>query len=242
MAVNADGPGTTARTAIPPRPARASTREFVAEYIRERIFNGDYPAYSRVPQDEVAAAVGMSRIPVREALVALEAEGYIATPTNQGAFVNPLSGYDIRCQFELRGVAIGIAARRAAQLENGALTNRLQTIFRSMSRTDDADEFKQLTIEFHGNIMAVGGSPRLSAASSRFHNIVPGNFYAVVPGAIQVSRAGYRVELKAQRTRNLELAMSAAVAASLARADCLIKLLADRGLLADDAEPASMSS
>src|SRR5262245_48670670 len=69
------------------RSGRSSTRDFVSDYIRERIFTGDYPPYSRIPQDEVAAAVGMSRIPVREALVSLEAEGYVSMPTNRGAFV-----------------------------------------------------------------------------------------------------------------------------------------------------------
>jgi DNA-binding GntR family transcriptional regulator len=230
-------PATTGVVAEVGASARVSTRDFVADYIRERIFAGDYPPYSRVPQDEVAAAVGMSRIPVREALVTLEGEGYVAMPTNRGAFVVPYSAYDLRCQFELRGFTLGLAARRAAGLETGnaELVAALTGLTRDMRRETDPDAFPLLTKRFYELIMDAGGSPRLRSALSRMHNIVPGNFYAVVPGAMDVARAGYREEVRAQKARDPELALSAAVAVSLAHGEALIRLLAERGqLVADD--------
>lgn len=217
----------------PPPGARTSTREYVADYIRRRIFAGDYPAHARIPQDEVAAAVGMSRIPVREALVALEAEGLVAAPINQGAFVNPFTRYDIRCHFELRGFTHGLAARRAAELAPAILIRELRETGRLLAATADPAEFLALTGQFYAQIHAVGGSPRLSAALARLHNLVPGNFYAEVPGSMVMARRMMRVELKAQRVGDPVLAMSSAVATGLAHADCLIDMLAARGRLAD---------
>src|SRR5216683_694167 len=168
-----------------------SASEDAADHIREQIFTGAYPPYSRVPQDVVAAALGISRIPVREALVALEGEGFVTMPTNRGAFVNPFSAYDIRSHFELRGYTLGLAARRCAQLENSDLVSRLEPLYRAMRATDNPEEFYQVTAAFYLAISEYGASPRITAALSRIHNIVPGNFYAVVPGSIAAARRGY---------------------------------------------------
>ena len=214
--------------------ARSSTRDFVADYIRERIFEGDYPPYSRIPQDEVAAAVGMSRIPVREALVSLEAEGYVSMPTNRGAFVVPYSAYDLRCAFELRGFVTGMAARRAASRDNTELVKALDAIVAELRKAVDPDAFIPLTSRFHDLLFEAGGSPRLVAAQRRMHNIVPGNFYAVVPGTMDAARIGYREEVKAQRDRDPERALTAAIEASVAQGDCLIRLLDERGQLVPD--------
>jgi DNA-binding GntR family transcriptional regulator len=211
-----------------------STREFVAEYIRERIFRGDYPPHSRIPQDEVAAAVGMSRIPVREALVTLEAEGYVAMPTNQGAFVNPLSEFDIRSQFELRGFTRGLAARRAAGIGSPSTAAALRRTYTELARTEDADVFRRLTAEFLGYILESGGSPRLNAALARLRNIVPGNFYTVVPGSMAVGRKACKRELDAQLKKDPDAAMRASVAGSLAHSEVLIAMLRERGQLIED--------
>jgi len=213
-----------------------SASEDAADHIREQIFTGAYPPYSRVPQDVVAAALGISRIPVREALVALEGEGFVTMPTNRGAFVNPFSAYDIRSHFELRGYTLGLAARRCAQLENSDLVSRLEPLYRAMRATDNPEEFYQVTAAFYLAISEYGASPRITAALSRIHNIVPGNFYAVVPGSIAAARRGYGAEVRAQRERDPKLAIEAAVKASLAQGECLIKLLAERGQLVDDTE------
>jgi DNA-binding GntR family transcriptional regulator len=218
--------------------ARPSTREYVASYIRERIFSGEFPPRSRVPQDEIAAAVGMSRIPVREALVALEAEGYVTMPTNRGAFVQPFSAVDLLAQFELRGYAFGLAARRAASSSNEALIETLTAIERAARETHNAGDFLPLMRRFNEAIVHAGASPRLHSALSRFRNVVPGNFYAVVPGAVEAARSGLRAEVRAQRRRDPELALRSSVASSLAQGRALIAFLDERGQLSPDDESA----
>jgi len=76
--------------------ARRGSGDQAASYIRRLIFDGDLRPGERVPQDEVARVLGMSRIPVREALIALEREGWVTIELHRGAFVNAISQDTVR--------------------------------------------------------------------------------------------------------------------------------------------------
>ncbi|MCJ2072241.1 GntR family transcriptional regulator [Methylobacterium sp. J-030] len=71
--------------------------------IRQRILDGHYPAGSQLRQDGLAAEFGASRIPVREALFQLEAEGLVRIHPHRGAMVAPLSPAEAAEALELRG-------------------------------------------------------------------------------------------------------------------------------------------
>ena len=72
--------------------------------IRRRILDGRYPAGSQLRQDGLATEFGASRIPVREALFQLEAEGLVRIHPHRGATVAPLSPADAAEALELRAV------------------------------------------------------------------------------------------------------------------------------------------
>ncbi|MGU3667525.1 GntR family transcriptional regulator [Methylobacterium sp. A49B] len=72
--------------------------------IRRRVLDGRYPAGSQLRQDALAAEFGASRIPVREALFQLEAEGLVRIHPHRGAMVAPLSPADAAEALELRGI------------------------------------------------------------------------------------------------------------------------------------------
>src|SRR5205807_1670763 len=69
---------------------RRSSGNQAADYIRTLIFEGQLRPGQRVPQEDVAEALSLSRIPVREGLIALEREGWVSIELNRGAFVNTL--------------------------------------------------------------------------------------------------------------------------------------------------------
>ncbi len=87
-------------------PPRLTSGEQAALYIRRLVFDGDLKPGDRVPQDSVAAALGMSRIPVREALIALEREGWVTIETHRGAFVNGFDRQAVRDHYALLFVLI----------------------------------------------------------------------------------------------------------------------------------------
>ena len=75
----------------------------IGSEIRRRILDGRYPAGSQLRQDGLATEFGASRIPVREALFQLEAEGLVRIHPHRGATVAPLSPADAAEALELRG-------------------------------------------------------------------------------------------------------------------------------------------
>lgn len=92
----------------------------VFEIVRERIVAGGIPAESPIRQDALAAELGVSKIPLREALVRLEYEGLIHSQANRGYAVRSLSAeqadeiYALRLDIEPNAAAAGAAAATAA--------------------------------------------------------------------------------------------------------------------------------
>lgn len=74
----------------------------VAQELRRRILAGDYAAGEKLQQEQIAAELGVSRSPVREALGQLEAEGLVVLTPQKGAQVSPISRDEISELFELR--------------------------------------------------------------------------------------------------------------------------------------------
>ena len=79
------------------------------------ILSGRLAFGERIDQDAVADAHGMSRLPVREALIALEHEGLVVNTPRRGAYVAQLSPEDVLDQYEVYGLVAGLAAARAAE-------------------------------------------------------------------------------------------------------------------------------
>ena len=90
---------------------RAAERAYSA--VRDGILQGRYNAGSRLTEQELAAAVGVSRTPVREALRRLHAEGLVEFEPNHGAVVALFELEDAEEIFELRALLEPISARRA---------------------------------------------------------------------------------------------------------------------------------
>src|SRR5204862_5993193 len=92
---------------------RRSSGDLVAVHVRSLIFNGELRQGDRVRQDEIARRLGVSRIPVREAIIALDRAGWLTITPHRGAFVHGLDEDSLRDHYELLGLVYGLAARRA---------------------------------------------------------------------------------------------------------------------------------
>ncbi|MEP6491669.1 MAG: GntR family transcriptional regulator [bacterium] len=92
---------------------RQTLTSMTADAIRERILRGHYPEGDPLRQDAIGIELGVSRIPVREALRQLEAEGLVTFNPHRGAVVSTLSLKEIRELFELRADIEGDLIQRA---------------------------------------------------------------------------------------------------------------------------------
>ena len=178
---------------------RRSSGQQVADYLRQLILDGHLRAGDRVPQDLVAAELELSRIPVREGLIALEQDGWVTIQPNRGAYVNALDADAVRDSYELYGLVYGFALERAVARTGDELTDRLAAIVKRLRSVDDADEFLAATMEFHNAVVEASRSPRVGVMLRSARGLVVGNFFAEVPGAVEVERKGAAAIVRALR-------------------------------------------
>lgn len=170
---------------------RRSSGDHAARYIKRLIFDQHLRAGDRIPQDEVAQALGISRIPVREALIALEREGWITIEMHRGAFVNDFDEQAVRDHYSLFGLVYGFAARRAlARDEAGTLPARLDEVLAGLGPDDDPATAASVALAFHDAVIDAARSPRIGTIMGGMSGLIPGNFFAMVPGSIPVEREG----------------------------------------------------
>lgn len=187
------------RSTAGPRVQRRSMAVEVAEHIRSMIFDGRLSAEQRVPQDAIAAELGVSRLPVREALITLETDGLVATEPHRGTFVVPIRSEDIEDHYRLYGMAQGLAAAGAARRITEPVLTRLDELHRSMSGTDDPDLVHDLNWEFHSLINHTGASRRtLSVLRQLSHNL-PREVYGIPQAASPAATRQHAAIIEALR-------------------------------------------
>lgn len=211
---------------------RRSSGNQAAEYIRRLIFEGRLKPGERVPQDDVAEALSLSRIPVREGLIALEREGWVTIELNRGAFVNALDADAIRDSYELFGLVYGFATRCAVARADDGLVDRLAELARELRATDDAAEVERLAAAFHTTTVDAARSPRIKVVLRATARLVTGNFFAEVPGAIAVERKGVDAIVKALRAGDVDTAADAYLDMLRRQGELVVTLFQSRGLFA----------
>ena len=214
----------------PDHPARQSSGEQAAVYIRRLIFDGRLRPGERIPQEQIAQALGVSRIPVREALIALEREGWVTIEMHRGAFVNALDEQAVHDTYELFGLVYGFAVRRAIGRARPDLAERVEEIARRITRTDDTEEIQRLTIAFHAAIVDAAASPRIKVVLRAMSALLPGNFFALVPGTIEVERKGLADIATAVADRDADKASDGYERMMGRQGELVVQLFADRGL------------
>ncbi|MCU1430226.1 MAG: transcriptional regulator, GntR family [Actinomycetia bacterium] len=213
--------------------ARQTSADQAARYIRRLIFDADLRPHDRVPQDAVASVLGISRIPVREALIALEREGWVTIEPHRGAFVNALDEAAVRDHFELYGLTFGLAAQRAIERGVAPLVAALEPLVAGVREETDADRFSRLAVAFHDAVVAAAASPRIGVVLRAISTLVPGNFFALIPNAIPIEREGLVALLDAFRAGDPVRARDEYIDMMRRQADQVVTLFAARELFGE---------
>jgi DNA-binding GntR family transcriptional regulator len=159
----------TEPTTVSDRTHGASGARIAAE-LREAILAGRYAPGSRIRQEDIAEAHGASRVPVREALRILEAEGLVTLVANTGAWVAKLNAaeceelYRVRERLEPYLLSLNVPLLDERQIDE------LELAATAMEHTDDAERFLQLDREFHLASYAVAETTMLHELIVRLWN------------------------------------------------------------------------
>lgn len=140
---------------------RRNLAEDAAEHIRTAILSGDLKPGERIDQDAIAAHLGVSRLPVREALISLDQEGLVKNIPRRGAYIASFSKEDVIDHYQLFGQVAGLAAARAVLRMDDAEVAQLIDLNRRLSNTRDVGEQQQLNHEFHRTINIACASQRI---------------------------------------------------------------------------------
>ena len=152
----------------PPKPKfRASPRlsEEVADAIRTLIVTGQVRGGDFLRLEQMASELGVSRTPVREALLLLRAEGFVELQPRKGFIASSVRRRDIEDLFMVQGSISGELAARAAEVITPEALERVRDLHTQMAEQvteDDRAEAKRLTHEFHRTINKAADSPKLA--------------------------------------------------------------------------------
>jgi len=183
-----------------PNTTPVQTREdFVIDELREAIVRGHFKPGEKLDQEEIAELLNVSRIPVRQALRTLTAEGLVKMYPHRGAVVAELSREELEEIYFLRGVLEGVAARLAAPKMDEVHIAKLQAILEKMDQLTDLDGWLDLNRDFHNTIYDVIDRPRLRAMIESLRNTAAPYIreYIASPEYLEATRISHRRILEA---------------------------------------------
>ena len=131
---------------------RASLSRVVSEKIRARILDGRLKPGERLVEDRLSAELGVSRVPVREALRGLSTEGLVRLEPNRGASVAEITPELVAELVEVRTLLEALNARLAARRHDPGIVALLQDTLRrgnAAAQSAGAEELARLNGEFH---------------------------------------------------------------------------------------------
>ena len=213
--------------------ARRTTGELVAEHVRGLIFRGELRPGDRIPQAEIADDLGVSRLPVREALIELARDGLVVTEPHSGAFVAPFDAEVIRQHFEIVGLVQGIAAETLVEVPDPEAMARL----RDLTARIDAAAVARDGIAVHDFFMELlrvlnlaGGSVRQQAVLRALARMLPTGFFAEVPGSADAEARSAHMIVEAIESGSRSKARTACVEVQRMHAELLVEHLYATGV------------
>ena len=141
--------------------AAPTASEIILRHLRGAIVSGSLDEGAPIRQDEVAALFNVSKIPVREALKQLEAEGFVTFQRNRGAVVARLSEPEIVQIFEVRAILESSAIRLSVPLMTDADLAEAEAACRAFEAEPDVSRWAELNWAFHSRLYQAAERPYL---------------------------------------------------------------------------------
>lgn len=211
--------------------SRETSPDAVARYVRALIVSGALRRGERVPRDDIARTLGVSPVPVREAIIALDREGWLSIEPHRGAFVHGVDEAWIADHYDLMGATFALIVARASERATAEELDNLAALGRRLSRERDVAAFEAINQRVMRSVIAMARSPRLEAALRGVPNIVPGNFFAEVPGTLEPQRRVMARTIRAVVARDAEAAAAKMRALPATQGAAVVALLRSRGVL-----------
>jgi DNA-binding GntR family transcriptional regulator len=188
---------------------RTRLSDQIAGIIRDDVLTGKLRAGEHIGQVEWAERLGVSRMPVRDAITQLSSEGVLSQSGSGQAIVAEIDPADIRDGYYLNAVVSSLAAGRAALRITEEEIAALEAIDKSLRDTideGDLEQAAQLNWSFHRAINRAAGSQRLIAILRLLSTSIPHQAFQRLGGWPQHAVQDHKLILQALRDKDSETA------------------------------------
>lgn len=215
-------------TSLQPLRRAVPLRDRIYDRLRKAILTGELAAGTPVIEAEMAARLGASRTPLREALRRLEAEGLLEPRGLRGTVVRELREEDVECIFEIREALESLAARRAARTIKPAQLEKLDECVAGMNAAvDDPGEMERQDTAFHDLVLNAANGERLKRMLSELREeLIAYRFLALSDLARRRATVAERRAIAAALRAHDERAAAQLTAAHIANARAAVLELA----------------
>ncbi len=146
-----------------------NTPDLVAQQIRQAILRGQLKSHQPLRQDVLASNLGVSKIPVREALAQLKSEGLVIYKSNRGAFVTSISPEEAKEIYRIRIALETIALTEAIPKLTKTDLARAQSALIMVDAEEDPAKWSELNLEFHNALYEPAQMPHLLSIIEMLH-------------------------------------------------------------------------
>ena len=197
---------TATEPAIGPRPlARRALYEEVAEQLRQRIFARQLEPGAWIDELKIAAEMGISRTPLREALKVLAVEGLVTMKPRRGAYVAETSRDDVTQVYHLLSLLESDAAAEVARKATDGQLDELQALHDRLERQlKQRDAFFAANEAFHFKLLEIAGNRWRRQIVADLRKIMKINRHLSLfrQGRLEDSLAEHRAMMAALRARD----------------------------------------
>ncbi len=141
-----------------------SLKEHVYDYLREQMRKGKILPGSEIDMQETSRQLGVSKTPLRDALLQLEMEGFVTIFPRSGVVVNILSRQDIKDYYEIIGAlestALLLAFERIRERETKSMENQVKGMERALN-ANNFDAYYEKNLRFHNIYLDLCGNENL---------------------------------------------------------------------------------
>ena len=189
---------------------RRKLGEETTRYLRDELLSGRYQAGERMGVQQLAETLGVSTMPVREALLTLANEGLLEVVARRGFRVAAIRLRDVEDAFRVHALVAGLLVEEAAPIITPAAIDELRNIqaaiqqafHRGLDPRALAGEVEELNFHFHRTINHVPDARRLRWFLRAATRYVPRRFYETIPGWNEATRDRHGAIIEALETRN----------------------------------------
>jgi DNA-binding GntR family transcriptional regulator len=197
-----------------PKKYGVKEKDQVVNHILNLILTGKLRSGDRVDRNEIALGLGVSRVPIQEALVQLEHDGIISTRYHRGAFVERFDEATVLEHHELDGLLNGIASARAAENPTPRILGQIDALMRSLRGAKEGRAFSEIAGEYRRTVNDEYAGPRLHATIRASQNLIPRVFWMTYQSSRDDMLPFYEDETSAIYRRDPEAARAACIGRS----------------------------